>query len=364
MFGEVPLRALEELIHFGSYSNNLMNSNPGLVENLRQNRPPLSTFFTAAWSQESAQYLDTIFDLPLRRIVVDVGVEVSPTRLWSIHFAELCNKYKVFANVEELVIEDCYPHSLGVNNDAWRGYTLNLMPALRKVELPKSAFAFFRGQTNLKNITHLTILASLRRKDVFDLKDAISFPSLKYLRLDGTWQKLVHFDAPKLIELILRAGMADLGHPVVWDDYWEFEPFSLFPEILHVDCPFTTPQIHQILEQNGKNLREIRITYVDRFCTLSEWLTQILCGGQTETTVTAPVCPLLWKIEIVTAQFYTKDLYDRTRRHLQQIIDARFPQGRFGKVRHGAYPVNSSGNWEIINVFCRRAIGVKWFEYL
>jgi hypothetical protein len=288
--------------------------------------------------------------LPLRLLI-------QPTS--NIKFEKYCKNVNVFKNVEELIFEedsicDQELHSLVQSGEK------SLMPCLKKVELPKRAFAFLPRQTYM-TITHLTIHGNARRNDFFDLKDTISFPSLIYLRIDGSWAVLVHFDAPNVVKLILRIGTQRWSSHD-YHSYEDFKEFPLSPEILHIDSLLSSAELPQLLDRNGDRLREIRLTYFDPDVTLGPLLTQALCGDQTK----EPVCPLLWKFEIVTPEFKLRELYKTTKRRLQRIVDARFSEGRFGKVRHASYTIREgeSARWENIQIMSRRSLGFKWMELL
>jgi hypothetical protein len=340
----IPLKALEELIGFGAYYR---RDDSALAKNLRQNKPPLSTLFTATLDDE----LDIYFQLPLRKLSV---------RLDFGHIWRYYKNMEIFQNIEELVIEEGSICDQVLASAVQTG-ECSLMPCLRKVELPNRAFAFLPRKT-YTTITHLTIRMCLRFDDFLNLKETISFPSLIYLQMDGSWRELVYFDAPNVVELVLRIGPADKWDKSQYQNYKYFKGFSIFPQILHIDSLLGPAELPQLLDCNGKNLKELRITYFSPKLTVSVPLTSALCGDEARD----PICPLLWKFEVITPQFKTKKLYKTIRERLQQIIDARFSEGRFGKVRHALYPLgcNIEDGWEYNHLESRRSLGFKWIESL
>jgi hypothetical protein len=346
---EAPLKALKELVYFGSKGRGYISDNSALAKNLRENHPFLSTLFSSTLDGDLSIYSK----LPLRRLLIRL---TSNTK-----FDEYCKNVNIFKNVEELIIEDeesiCDQelHSLAQSGKR------SLMPCLKKVELPESTFAFLPRQTYM-SITHLTIHASERRDYFLDLEDTISFPSLIYLRIDGSWAGLVHFDAPNVVELVLRIGRADKWDYFQYQNYEDFKGFSIFPQILRIDSLLPTAELPQLLDHNGKYVRELQITYFAPNLTASVPLTSALCGEEEKD----PICPLLWKFEVITVQFKTRELYETTRGRLQQIAEARFSEGRFGKVRHASYPIGYGewDGWKNIHVRSRRSLGFKWIELL
>lgn len=333
--GNIHFSALEELLFLGRFFVG-PNCTSNILDKLREGSPLL-------WNLSITLEDTKKFEQNMRML----SPQLKKLSIGSISTI-LCNpspEYVIFPKLEELVvIHDSLP-------PYYCRRILSPMPSLKKLTL-QSGSLHTMSRTMYSQLTHLTLI--YKPWWSFQFEGIIELPHLIYLALHGSWKHLPQLHASNLVTLILQN--------LVYTHYFtagEVDMITVLPEVLYIDRTLRPNRFSQLLAQNGKNLKSLFITHVNRNDTITETLASDLIGRKTQ----AAICPLLQRFHLLIPESRELNVINNTRNRLQRVIKARVASGNLQRVRYGFYPLPKDPS-ETLEFASRKEWAVEWNELL
>lgn len=183
---------------------------------------------------------------------------------------------------------------------------------------PRVAANLYEGLTHLRlHYTH------------YNQSHLFQLPQLTHLVLSGSWNPITQMQAPQLRNVTLRDGYYRQSDQLRLISCKEMRPICL-----EMDVTPENEDLRFLFSDTWDDLEQVQITYVSDGQGFYELLSNFLSG----TKKRRPVCPRLWRLEIIAPIPSSGQQMAQTKTRLKQIIDGRRSGGVLKRVRLGWYP--------------------------